>query len=467
MNSATLSGLSGCLETLNPSQADQHLPALIAALCGEAGPARQAARLLANHPLLALRRGQWSVPVGIKPAHHTYFPPEQVDAIRRAFIDLSRVLDGQEQRLRMIDILAELDGLSELVNLSELNLSAPERDRRDQLVMCRDLRRFKRQATIVLGYGCNKRCSYCFIDALGQQIPKPISMGNFIRAVDWACRSGAVRIPVTGGEPTLHPNFVQMMAELRTRRVTTCFSTNGCGPSSSFECLDRDLAESITFHILDDGEYTSEDRERLERNIQCVSDKGIPMTFRYVLVTAETPPWRTFFDLAARYHPAFLSCSPAFPGPLREDVSRSIRAMFECKANLLAYLRMASDLGIRPIIAKPVPLCMFSRDELLDVCARATVTNVCDISENCHANNTLINPDLTLYPCMALPLGEATLDDTPGLDAFGARARSAVAPLQEAPMLPECRDCGLYHLKLCQAACLSFVSSASPPRHQP
>jgi len=223
----------------------------------------------------------------------------------------------------------------------------------------------------------------------------------------------------------------------------------------------KDLVETITFHILDDDEYTPEDLERLEQNICSAREKGIPLIFRYVLHTTAAPPWQRYLDLAARHHPSMLSCSPAFPGPHRQDMSRDVHALIHSKNNLLILIRTAISLGIRPLVAKPVPLCMFSQEELLNVLATATFTNVCDISQNEYTNNTLVNPDLSLYPCMALPLTGASLATMPSLDDFGALARRAVVPLQQRPMLPECEKCQLYHLRLCQAACLSFVTPAT------
>lgn len=69
----------------------------------------------------------------------------------------------------------------------------------------------------------------------------------------------------------------------------------------------------------------------------------------------------------------------------------------------------------------------------------------------------MINPDLTLYPCMALPLTDAPLDMTPSLEHFGACARRAVKLLERTPMLEECPNCQLFRLRLCEPACLSFV----------
>ena len=453
------------LAAMDPAGADRSLPRLVRALAShDEAVAAQAGALLARHPLFSLKRGAWRPAKKPGPAGRVYFPAGQLAETTRALVETSRTADASV-RQRLVESFARLEGLAGLMDGATLALDDREQEYYEQLVMRRTLREFKRQVTVVLGYGCNKRCSYCFIDRLSQQMPRLITLSDFKRVLDWGRRAGVSRVPVTGGEATLHPEFPAMMAELRARRLTTCFSTNGCGPRSAFECLSPELVETITFHILDDDEYTAEDLERLEQNIGCAKEKGIPLIFRYVLHTTATPPWERYLELAARHRPSLLSCSPAFPGPHRQDMSREVRALFQSKDNLLTLIRTALRLGIRPLVAKPVPLCMFSREELLEVLATTTVTNICDIAQNDYTNNTLVNPDLSLYPCMALPLTGAGLATTPSLDDFGALARRAVVPLQQKPMLPECEDCQLYQLRLCQAACLSFVAPAAGAAH--
>jgi hypothetical protein len=449
------------LATLDPVNADRLLPMLVRALASpDEAVAARAEGLLSRHPLFSLKRGAWLPAKKKVSSQKVYFSADQLRETIRALVETTRAA-ARPVRQRLLESFARFEGLSDLVDGSPLALDDGERQYYEQLLMRRTLCQFKRQITIVLGYGCNKRCSYCFIDALSLQMPRLITLADFKRGLDWARRAGVSRVPVTGGEPTLHPEFPSMMSELRARRLTTCFSTNGCGPRAAFDCLSSDLVETITFHILDDDEYTPEDVERLDGNICSAKEKGIPLIFRYVLHTAATPPWQRYLDLAARHRPAMLSCSPAFPGPHRRDMSRDVRALCQNKSNLLTLIRTAIEWGIRPLIAKPIPLCMFSREELLEVLATTTVTNVCDISQNEYTNNTLVNPDLSLYPCMALPLTGASLATTPSLDDFGALARRTVVPLQQTPMLPECEECQLHQLRLCQAACLSFV--APPP----
>ena len=447
---------SQTLADMDALGADSFLPSIIGALFStEDAVALQAEALLASHPLFCLRKGPWPAPDHSGPLQKTYFSEDQ---IRRMALTIRRGIAtaAGPLRKRIVESAVRLNGLENVVDVKTLGLSGDERDYYEQLTLCRSLSQFKRQMTIVLSYACNKRCSYCFADGIARRLTHPISRADFVRAVEWGQRAGVSRLPVTGGEPTLHPEFPGFLAELRGRNLTTSFSPNGCVPRTRFECLSNELVEAVTFHILDDEEYAAGEGELLEENIRCARDKGIVLIFRYVLSRAGKRPWPRLFDLAARYRPAMLTFSPVFPGPYRREMSREVRAMFQAREDILLLARTAAGMRIRPVIAKPIPLCMFTREEFLELAGIAAL-NVCDIYQNGYTNNSVVNPDLSLYPCMALPLTGAHLNSTPSLDCFGGCSRRAVEPLQRMAMLEECPACQLHRMRLCQPACLSFA----------
>ena len=408
------------LTTMDPISADRSLPALVRALASEdEAIASQAERLLAQHPLFCLRRGPWPPPENPAPLQRVFFPESQMDQTAQALIEMTQSTAGP-LRHRMVESLASLAGLENIVDLASLALNDAEREDLEFLGLSRTLQQNRTQITVVLNYECNKHCSYCFSSEMGRRLPQPLTRQRFFQTLDWAQRAGASRIAVTGGEPTLHPEFPSFMTELRSRNFTTCFSTNGCGPSSAFECLSKDFVDALTFHILDGDEYSPDEDERLERNIRHTQAKGIPLIFRYVLTDSEQPGWERYLELAARYRPWLMTFSPVFPGPYRTEMAQEVRNLFRAKDQLLHLVQIALRLKIRPMIAKPVPLCMFSREELLQLTAVANVTHVCDVSQNHYTNSTLVTPDLSLYP-----LHGSALDRRPTRNHSVSRGSSA------------------------------------------
>ena len=80
-------------------------------------------------------------------------------------------------------------------------------------------------------YKCNFRCPYCwFFDNWAQQAKRNVYLSPEKWMKHWKNiydRYGSVRIEITGGEPFLYPNFIQlvkMLSEIHTIKVTTNLS---------------------------------------------------------------------------------------------------------------------------------------------------------------------------------------------------------------------------------------------------
>lgn len=100
---------------------------------------------------------------------------------------------------------------------------------------------------------------------------------------------------------------------------------------------------------------------------------------------------------------------------------------------------------------------MFDRDELIHFAAQARVKNICEIYQNNYTNNTLINPDFSVFPCMALSFPDGNLKHAKDLKAVGSWSQKQIEPLLKTPMLEECVSCQLWQMGLCQPACLSYI----------
>lgn len=69
-------------------------------------------------------------------------------------------------------------------------------------------------ANIMLTERCNLRCSYCFANEYVNHDPKEITIENFRKAISFIRGGGDCVVGLIGGEPTLHPQFRQILQEL-------------------------------------------------------------------------------------------------------------------------------------------------------------------------------------------------------------------------------------------------------------
>lgn len=71
---------------------------------------------------------------------------------------------------------------------------------------------------IMLTYRCNLKCPYCFANEFVNKNKTDISIENFETAVNFLTKNGKTSIGLIGGEPTLHPDFKEIIKKLLANR---------------------------------------------------------------------------------------------------------------------------------------------------------------------------------------------------------------------------------------------------------
>ncbi len=81
---------------------------------------------------------------------------------------------------------------------------------------------------ILLTTTCNRRCPYCFaVDAMAEFEKQKIDFNDLVGYADMIVSSGRLYTGVLGGEPTLHPEFADMVLYLVARGIQVNVFTNG------------------------------------------------------------------------------------------------------------------------------------------------------------------------------------------------------------------------------------------------
>lgn len=104
-------------------------------------------------------------------------------------------------------------------------------------------------ANLAITTVCNQRCAYCFTvdhvgddrrldDGSGKQAGGQfLSMDDFEARLDFLQRSGITEVRLLGGEPTLHPQFAELIELARKKGMQVVVFTNGLVPESALDCL--------------------------------------------------------------------------------------------------------------------------------------------------------------------------------------------------------------------------------------
>ncbi|GAB6148744.1 radical SAM protein [Stetteria hydrogenophila] len=73
---------------------------------------------------------------------------------------------------------------------------------------------------------CNLRCKHCYQRA-DRPLPNELTLEEKVRVIDQLDRAGVAAIALSGGEPTIHPNFYTVLHEIARRGIYASVATNG------------------------------------------------------------------------------------------------------------------------------------------------------------------------------------------------------------------------------------------------
>src|SRR4030065_523691 len=73
---------------------------------------------------------------------------------------------------------------------------------------------------------CNLSCTFCF--NRGIRVKKDIPIDDCARVIAFLADKGVKEIDILGGEPTLHPHFVQVVKLIYQKNLKAFISSNGC-----------------------------------------------------------------------------------------------------------------------------------------------------------------------------------------------------------------------------------------------
>ncbi len=73
---------------------------------------------------------------------------------------------------------------------------------------------------------CNLRCAHCYQRA-DKPTPDELTLEEKLRVIEMLDKAGVAAVALSGGEPTIHPDFLRVVNELARRGIYTAVATNG------------------------------------------------------------------------------------------------------------------------------------------------------------------------------------------------------------------------------------------------
>ncbi|MFR4579820.1 radical SAM protein [Clostridium sp.] len=320
---------------------------------------------------------------------------------------------------------------------------------------------------IMLTYGCNLKCPYCFANEFVNKKSNYISKENFIKAINFLTHDDVARVGLIGGEPTLHPYFKDFLEYLiENRRVSeTTIYTNGillnnyinqvitpkfrllvnCNSpkeigEDAFEKLRSNLDVLINKHYM---------RERINLGINLYSDD---LDYSYII---------DLLKMCGLHRVRISLTVPDF------SICGSINAIeyFKRRKNfLLGFLHKMQENNILPYYDcnKP-PYCIWSDEE------KEWIENMV---EQYHVESNLVGdhsfcypvidilPDLQAVRCFGMSEYEKVkIDDFQNVSEIASYFLNHIdSASYQISAVDECKECKKRQLRKCTAGCIGFKS---------
>ena len=317
-------------------------------------------------------------------------------------------------------------------------------------------------ANILLTQRCVRSCPYCFARKhMDDSAEDTISWQDIIYIADLFESGGERHLSLLGGEPTLHPDFIDILLYLLRRNFHISVFTSGIMAESKLEELARSLEnenpEQYAFicNLNHPDLSKPEETGRIEEFLKIFGGQ-VTLSFNIYRIDFEM---EYLFDTINRFDlKRHIRLGLAHPIPGEQNEYIPPEQFPEMAGRLLLYLPVFIKNNVSPGFDCGFPLCLFSDDQLgklmrLQKGVFNTVKFVCNPAID-------IGPDMSVWSCF--PLSNVRKRSLFEFDSvreiadyykeFHREVRS-----RQSGLFPECDGCVYIDNDLCAGGCLAHI----------
>ena len=220
-------------------------------------------------------------------------------------------------------------------------------------------------ANLMITTACNFRCEYCFgRDIIGPTHPAVnMSWKMFIDLVDWV-QSGnipSMDIHLMGGEPSLHPQFGDMIDELIKREINISVFSNASTPLSS-SIIEKSRKYNVQWVVNANHPdfYTEDQMQNLKKNLFSLGDSAY-LTFN---ICGSETPYDYVFDYISKYSLSRkIKIGISLPTMEKNNSYVSFDRFSEISEYVMILHEKAVNEKIEIEFECGVPFCLFSNEQ--------------------------------------------------------------------------------------------------------
>lgn len=258
-------------------------------------------------------------------------------------------------------------------------------------------------ANIAITNYCNLKCSYCFANDMINESHKTMSIENYIKILKYLTEQNKENnIGIIGGEPTLHPQFKNILIESNqcgiANNVNFTLFTNGIELEQYIPYIGNNINILINCNNL----FTQEQAAKFYSTLTHCAELGWFDTRKVTCgcnLFPEETKYHWIWYLVDTFNLKFLRCSVVSPSgqyshwrDKKDDYFKWMKPIFInfCKEAKKRNVKLGLDCGY-------IPSCYFTKEEF-ELIMQVINNPQYDIEIGCNPVMD-ITPDLNIIPC--------------------------------------------------------------------
>jgi MoaA/NifB/PqqE/SkfB family radical SAM enzyme len=314
---------------------------------------------------------------------------------------------------------------------------------------------FFKGMNIILTYKCNLGCEYCYEKGAKLNYGD-IPFDNFEKILKWLRKNKRDRIILLGGEPTLHPNFIDLLKISESNKMRVAILTNLLFNEKIIKAIiDYKGYLILQANINNPYTYKDDSYDLVYANLKRLHNGKRNLVLRYnmykdnhdfgnIVKIAKETKWPIRFS--AVNNP--VSCESA------AKKNENFREMYP-KDKITDFLDTCNREKVAIVFARPVPKCIFKREEIEKYKKNAIKFKCYVGKDGDYTARLIVNPDLSVMGCYGVPIRGPELTSFKDIGELSDYYKGHYIRLRKIPLAPECLSCQDYLNDICQGGCLS------------
>jgi MoaA/NifB/PqqE/SkfB family radical SAM enzyme len=302
---------------------------------------------------------------------------------------------------------------------------------------------------------CNKECPYCFAQekvAIGAQVAKSnlknISLANVQKYLDFLEAGNDRLFKILGGEPTVHPQFSEIVQMGLDRGMNVIVFTNGIWNRKVLDFVEHDNSGRLGFVVNINEPDTQTDNENRKQH------QSLAVMGRRAIISFNI--YRSSFDMLFT---ADLINKYELRRGLRLGLAHPIvnikidypkhDELKQIGKSLVHQLRILEKQDILGEFDCGFPMCMFDEQDFADlhICSKPVFHSTCDFIVDVGVN-------LDAWPCFPLSeIANVKIEQFDNGNHLLNHYQRLLTPVRQMGSLNACQDCKFHRRGQCCGGC--------------